>query len=121
MAPSQSFNCIISPFDKFWELSQKANQECWLVAFKAASDHVHFNVSVATADQFLELLKDKSEYFRWGLLMSVPIARDGSLNSAKDKLANGEETMKVEFTEKVNLLTHWTKVPTAKCQQLQRR
>ena len=117
MAPSQSFNCIISPFDKFWELSQKANQECWLVAFKAASDHVHFNVSVATADQFLELLKDKSEYFRWGLLMSVPIARDGSLNSAKDKLANGEETMKVEFTEKVNLLTHWTKVPTAKCQQ----
>jgi len=25
--------------------------------------------------------------------------------------------MKVKFTEKINLLTHWTKVPTAKCQQ----
>jgi len=104
-----------------WDLSQKADQEHWLVASKAASDHVRFDVSVATADQFLKLLKDKSEYFRWGLLMSVPIARDSSFDGTKDKLANGEETMKVDFTEKVNLLTHWTKVPTAKCQQLQRR
>ena len=61
MAPTQSFNCIISPFDKFWDLSQKANQERWLVASKAASNHVRFDVSVATAKQFLELLKDKSE------------------------------------------------------------
>ena len=65
MAPTQSFNCIISPFDKFWDLSQKADQERWLVASKAASVHVRFDVSVATAEQFLELLKDKSEYFRW--------------------------------------------------------
>ena len=115
MAPSQSFNCIISPFEKFWDLSQKANQECWLLASKAASDHLRFDVSIATADQFLELLKDKSEYFRWGLLMSIPVTGDGSFNG--NKLANGEETMKVEFTEKVNLLTHWTKVTTAKCQQ----
>ena len=49
--------------------------------------------------------------------MSVPIVGDGSFAGTKDKLANSEETMKVEFTEKVNLLTHWTKVPTAKCQQ----
>ena len=49
--------------------------------------------------------------------MSVPIAGDDSFDGTKDKLANGEETMKVEFTEKVNLLTHWTKVTTAKCQQ----
>ena len=49
--------------------------------------------------------------------MSVPIAGDDSFDGTKDKLANGEETMKVEFTEKVNLLSHWTKVPTAKCQQ----
>jgi hypothetical protein len=75
MAPTQSFNCIIGPFDKFWDLSQKADQEHWLVASKAASDHVRFDVSVATAEQFLELLKDKSEYFRWGLLMQRPYCR----------------------------------------------
>ena len=117
MAPSQSFNRIISPFEKFWDLSQKADQERWLVASKAASDHVRCDISIATTDQSLKLLKDKSEYFRWGLLMSVPIAGDDSFDGTKDKLANGEETMKVEFTEKVNLLTHWTKVTTAKCQQ----
>jgi hypothetical protein len=71
--PTNTYNSIISPFDKFWDLSQKADQERWLVASKAASDHVRFDVSVATADQFLELLKDKSEYFRWGLLMHVPV------------------------------------------------
>ena len=45
--PTNSYNCIISPFDKYWDLSQKADQERWLVASKAASDHV-FDVSVAT-------------------------------------------------------------------------
>jgi hypothetical protein len=60
MAPTTSYNCIISPFDKFWDLSQKSDQERWLVASKAASDHVCFDVSVATAKQFLKLLKDKS-------------------------------------------------------------
>jgi len=117
MAPTTTYNCIISPFDKYWDLSQKADQERWLVASKAACNHVRFDVSVATADQFLKLLKDKSEYFRWGLLMHVPIAGDGLFDSTKDKLANGEETMKVTITEKVNLLTQWTKVPTTKCQQ----
>ena len=117
MSPTTTYNCIISPFDKYWDLSQKADQERWLVASKAASDHVRFDVSVATADQFLELLKDTSEYFRWGLLLHVPITGDGSFDSTKDKLANGEETMKVTITEKVNLLTQWTKVSTTKCQQ----
>ena len=105
MAPTPSFNCIISPFDKFWDLSQKSNQECWLVASKAASNVVCFNVSVATAKQFLQFLKDKSEYFRWGLLMSVPTAGDGLFDGTKDRLANGKENMKVTITERVNLLT----------------
>ena len=118
IAPTTSYNCIISPFDKFWDLSQKSAQEHWLVASKAASDNSCFDVSVATAEQFLELLKDKSEYFWWGLIMSVPIVGDGSFDGSKDKLANGEETMKVAIIDRVNLLTHWTKVPTVKCQQL---
>ena len=117
MAPTTSFNCIISPFDKFWDLSQKSDQERWLVASKATSNHVRFDMSVATAKKFLKLLKDTSEYFQWGLLMYVPIAGDGVFNGTKDKLANGEETMKVTITDRVNLLTHWTKVPTVKCQQ----
>ena len=112
-----SFNCIISPFNKFWDLSQKSDQEHWFIASKAASNHVRFDVSVTTAEQFLELLKDKSEYFWWGLLMSVPIAGDGLFDGTKDKLANGEETTKMAITDRVNLLTHWTKVPTVKCQQ----
>ena len=117
MAPTTSFKCIISPFDKFWDLSQKTNQERWLVASKAASNHIRSNVSVATAEQFLKLLKDKSEYFRWGLLMSVSTARDGLFDGIKDKLANGEETMKVVITKRVNLIAQWIKVPTVMCQQ----
>ncbi len=57
------YNNITSPFDKPWDLSQKADQECWLVASKAASNHVCFDISVVTAETFLELLKDKSKYF----------------------------------------------------------
>jgi hypothetical protein len=49
--------------------------------------------------------------------MHIPILGDGSFNGTKDKLANGEETMKLDVTKKVNLLTQWTRVPTAKCQQ----
>ncbi len=65
MAPTApSFNCIISHFDKHWDLSLKADQERWLVASKAASNHVCFDISIATAEQFLKLLKDKSEYYR---------------------------------------------------------
>ncbi len=58
------YNNITSPFDKPWDLSQKVDQEHWLVASKAASDHVRFNISVATAKTFLlKLLKDRSEYY----------------------------------------------------------
>ncbi len=108
MAPTApSFNCIISPFNKHWDLSLKADQECWLVASKAASDHVRFDIFVATAEQFLELLKDKSEYYRWDLLMSVQTKGDGSFDQNKDRLANGDETMKVTITRRVNLLNLW--------------
>jgi hypothetical protein len=70
MAP---FNDITIPFDKPWDLSLKADQERWLVASTASSDHVCFGISVAMATAFLELLQDKSEYYRWGPLMTVPI------------------------------------------------
>jgi hypothetical protein len=72
------YNDITSPFDKPWDLSQKADQERWLVASRAVTDHVRFDVSVATADTFMELLKDKSKYFCWNLLMSVPLEGDGT-------------------------------------------
>jgi hypothetical protein len=111
------YNDITSPFDKPWDLSQKADQECWLVASKAASDHVRFDVSVATAKTFLKFLKDKSEYYCWGLLVTIPIDGDGLFNGTKAKLANGKDTMKIEFGTKVHLLTQWTKVSITKCQQ----
>ena len=118
MAPTALiYNCIISPFDKGYDLSVKADQERWMLAAKAPNDHVRFDVSVATADLFMELIKDKSKFYRWGLLLSVPVEGDGSFNQDKDRLANGEEAMKVSITKKVNLLTQWTKVSTARCQQ----
>ena len=55
-----SFSDITSPFNKPWDLSLKADQERWLFASTASSDHVRFNVSVATVTVFLELLQDKS-------------------------------------------------------------
>jgi hypothetical protein len=57
-----TYNNITSSFDKPWDLSQKADQERWLVASKAACDHICFDISVTTAETFLELLKDKSKY-----------------------------------------------------------
>ncbi len=72
------YNNITCPFDKPWDLSQKADQERWLVASKAASNHICFDISVATAETFLELLKDKSKYFCWGQLMSVLIDGTGA-------------------------------------------
>ncbi len=40
------YNNITSPFNKPWDLSQKADQERWLVASCATTDHVRFDVSV---------------------------------------------------------------------------
>ncbi len=111
------YNNITSPFNKPWDLSQKADQECWLVNSQSASDHVHFDISVATAKRFLELLKGKSDYYRWGPLMTVPISGNGAFDGTMAKLTNGEDTMKINFDDKHHLLTQWTKVPTAKCQQ----
>ena len=113
MAP---FNDITSPFDKPWDLSLKADQERWLVASTASSDHVRFDVLVATATPFLELLQDKSEYYRWGPLMSVPIDGDGAFDKNSTSLSGGETVMKVNFLTRVDLLTHWTKVSTDHCQ-----
>jgi hypothetical protein len=55
------YNNIASPFDKPWDLFQKANQELWLITLKVASNIVLFDISIATAKTFLKLLKDKSE------------------------------------------------------------
>ncbi len=111
------YNNITSPFNKPWDLSQKADQERWLVASCAATDHVCFDVSVVTAKTFMELLKDKSEYFCWNLLMSVPLEGDGTYDDTVNTLANGDVTMKVNLRNHVNLLTQWTKVSTKCCQQ----
>jgi hypothetical protein len=111
------YNDTTSPFNKPWDLSQKADQECWLVASRAATDHVCFDVPIATAETFMELLKDKSKYFCWNLLMSVPLEGDGSYNDAANTLTNGNITMKVNLKNCVNLLMQWTKVSTKHCQQ----
>ena len=63
MASTSAFNNITSPINKLWDLSLKADQEHWLVALTASSNHVCFDVSVAMAMAFLELLQDKSEYY----------------------------------------------------------
>ena len=94
MAP---FNDIMSPFNKPWYLSLKADQERWLVASTASSDHVRFDVSVATATAFLKLLQDKSEYYRWGPLMTVSINGDGVFDKNSTLLSGGKAVMKVNF------------------------
>ena len=94
---STAFNDIMSPFNKPWDMSLKANQERWLVASTASSDHVCFNISEATATAFLELLQDKSEYFCWGPLMSVPINGDGLFNKTPTTLSGGKKVMDVNM------------------------
>ena len=89
------FNDITSPFKKPWDLSLKADQECWLVGSTASSNHVRFNVLVATPTTFLELVQCKSKYYCWGPLMSVPIESDGTFDKNVFKLTSGEEVTKV--------------------------
>jgi hypothetical protein len=62
---------------------------------------------------FLEILKDKSEYLCWGLLMSIPIDGTSAYDNRSNKLTNGEEAMKVAFGTRAHLLTQWTKVTIA--------
>ncbi len=95
----------MSSFDKPWDLSLKADQECWLVASIASSNHVRFDVLVATATAFLELLQDKSEYYCWGPLMSVPIGGDGLFNKTPTTLSGGKKVMDVNMRTRVDLLT----------------
>jgi hypothetical protein len=112
---STAFNDITSPFDKPWDLSLKADQERWLVPSTASSNHVRFDVLVATATAFLGLLQDKSEYYRWGPLMSVPIDGDGLFDKTPAMLSGGKKVMNVNMTTHVDLLTHLTKVSTEHC------
>jgi hypothetical protein len=86
MTPACLYNDITSPFDKPCDLSQKADQECWIITSKAASNQVCFNVSVATAKTFMELLKDKSKYYCWSLLMSDPLNGNGIYNATSNQL-----------------------------------
>jgi hypothetical protein len=117
MAPTAVFNDITSPFDKPWDLSLKADQERWLIASTASSDHVRFDDSVATATAFLELLQDKCKYYRWGPLMLVPIVGDGLFDKTTTTLSGGKTVMKVNMTTRVDLLMHWTQVSTNHCQR----
>ncbi len=65
----------------------------------------------------MELLKDRSDYYCWSLLMSVPLAGNSTYDNTSNQLGNGDVTMKVYLKNCVNLLTQWTNVTTAKCQQ----
>ena len=114
---STAFNDITSPIDKPWDLSLKADQERWLVPSTASSNHVRFDVLVATATAFLGLLQDKSEYYRWGPLMSVPIDGDVLFDETPTTLSSGKEVMNVNMATCIDLLTHWTKVSTEHCQR----
>ena len=58
------YNNISSPFDKPWDLSLKADQACWIAATKANKDHKRFDISVATAHDFIKLVQDKSKFYR---------------------------------------------------------
>jgi hypothetical protein len=113
-APAVTYNDITSPFNKLWDLSQKADQERWLIASQAASDHVRFDVSVATAKIFMELLKDKSKYYCWNLLLLMLLHGNGTYDGMSNTLANG---MKVDLRNCINLFTQWSKVSTACCKQ----
>jgi hypothetical protein len=114
---TREFNDITCPFDQFWDFSQKLHQDCWLVATRAEANHTPFDISVATADVFMELLKDKSDYYRWGALISIPLGGDGSFNDTTTAHSNGAVAMKVDLWDRVNLLLQWTKVSTLRCQQ----
>jgi hypothetical protein len=111
------YNNITSPFDKTWDLSLKADQVCWIAATEADKDHKRFDVSVATAHAFIELLQDKSEFYRWSPLMCVPVDGDGQFDCTTNTLANGEQVMRINFLQRHDLLTKWTLVPVKACQK----
>ena len=114
---TREFNDITCPFDQFWDFSQKSHQDRWLVATRAEANHTPFDISVATADVFMELLKDKSDYYRWGALISIPLGGDGSFDETTTTHSNGAVAMKVDLRDRVDLLLQWTKVSTLRCQQ----
>ena len=114
------YNNIMCPFDQFWDFSLKSHQhqEHWLVATKAKANHTLFDVTVAMAIIFMELHKDKANYYYcWGALISIPLDGDISFDKNSTTLGNGEEPMKVNLKNRVNLLLQWMKVSTLRCQQ----
>ena len=81
------YNDITSPFDKPWDLSLKADQTRWIAANEADKDHKRFNVSIATAHAFIELVQDKSEFYCWSPLMCVPVDGNGHFDRTTNTLA----------------------------------
>ena len=77
--------------------SLKADQARWIAATKANKDHKRFDISVATAHAFIELVQDKSEFYRWSPLMCVPVKGDGFFDGTTNTLANGEQVMRINF------------------------
>ncbi len=49
--------------------------------------------------------------------MYVPLNGDSTYNDTSNQLRNGDIAMKVDLKNCINLLTQWTNVTTAKCQQ----
>ena len=103
--PSIVYNDISSPFDKPWDLSLTADQARWIADTKANKDHKRFNISVATAHDFIKLVQDKSEFYCWSPLMCVPVEGDGFFDGTTNTLANGKQVIRINFLQRHDLLT----------------
>ncbi len=111
------YNDITSPFNKPWDLSLKSDQARWIAATEADKDHKRFDVSVATAHAFIELVQNKSEFYCWSPLICVPVDGNGYFDCTSNTLANGKQVMRINFLQRQDLLTKWTLVPRKACQQ----
>ncbi len=56
------------------------------------------------AEVFMELLKDKSDYYHWGALISIPLGGDGSFDDTSTTHSNDAVAMKVDLQDRVDLL-----------------
>ncbi len=81
-----------------------------MVVTKADKDHKRFDVLVTTTQTFMELVQDKGKFYRWSLLMCVPVQGDGAFDGTTNTLANGDMVMKINFLLYHDLLTKWTLV-----------
>jgi hypothetical protein len=87
-----------------------------MAATKADKDHKRFDLSVATAQTFMELVQDKGEFYRWSRLMCVPMQGDGAFDGTTNTLANGDTVMKINFFLRHDLLTKFTSLSVRVCQ-----